>query len=181
MSHLNDEVNKLRQERQEWLRERNDLLSNLNQSKLQLSKVNKLLNESETYVSNLQRQLQDSKDQLNAKNLKIKELESKLTGGTSDTMSTDSPISSSISRGRLTATTLSPLRSTKNATTPQRVRSPSESSDDLPRRVNSLNLNNHMLQEESWKRAAEVTNQLKARIERMRAKSRSGFNNLGVD
>ncbi|SCU92976.1 LADA_0G00672g1_1 [Lachancea dasiensis] len=67
-----------------------------------------------------------------------------------------------------------------------RVRSPSESSDDLPRRVNSLQLRSeasqaeraieasgdNFLNDESWKRAAEVTSQLKARIERMRAKTR---------
>ncbi|SCU97547.1 LANO_0E16292g1_1 [Lachancea nothofagi CBS 11611] len=74
-----------------------------------------------------------------------------------------------------------------------RVRSPSECSDDLPLRVNSLQLrseaksaerttepssdrfsssNNNFLNDESWKRAAEVTSQLKARIERMRAKTR---------
>ncbi|CDO94806.1 unnamed protein product [Kluyveromyces dobzhanskii CBS 2104] len=184
MSHLNEEVNKLRQERQDWLKERNEILSNLNHSKLQISKLNKQLNESETYVSNLQRQLQESREEVHNKDLKIKELEGAV--GNADNLIShkpaNSPISSSSSmnRGRLTATTLSPLRSTKNLT-PQRIRSPSESSDDLPKRVNSLNLNNHMLQEESWKRAAEVTNQLKARIERMRAKSRSGFNNLGVD
>ena len=63
-----------------------------------------------------------------------------------------------------------------------RVRSPSECSDDLPHRVNSLQLRssenaastntNNFLNDESWKRAAEVTSQLKARIERMRAKTR---------
>lgn len=75
----------------------------------------------------------------------------------------------------------SPLRS-------GRVRTPSESSDDLPYRVNSLKLNSAekhssnaisgsaFANDESWKRAAEVTSQLKARIERMRAKTR-GMNN----
>ncbi|CEP62686.1 Stu2p LALA0_S06e01354g [Lachancea lanzarotensis] len=75
-----------------------------------------------------------------------------------------------------------------------RVRSPSESSDDLPHRVNSLQLRNeanligrqsgsssadqfsstssNLFNDDSWKRAAEVTSQLKARIERMRAKTR---------
>ncbi|KAM3164758.1 Protein STU1 [Lachancea thermotolerans] len=62
-----------------------------------------------------------------------------------------------------------------------RLRSPSECSDDLPHRVNSLQLRsaeraattgNSFLNDESWKRAAEVTSQLKARIERMRAKTR---------
>ncbi|AAS51096.1 ACL132Cp [Eremothecium gossypii ATCC 10895] len=69
-----------------------------------------------------------------------------------------------------------------------RVATSSESSDDLPRRVHSLHIMDttnavagsittngssaSLLSEESWKRAAEVTNQLKARIERMRAKTR---------
>ncbi|SCU79191.1 LAFA_0B01376g1_1 [Lachancea sp. 'fantastica'] len=75
-----------------------------------------------------------------------------------------------------------------------RVRSPSDSSDDLRNRVNSLQLrneassadrqsgssstdqyssvNSNFFNDESWKRAAEVTSQLKARIERMRAKTR---------
>lgn len=203
MSHLNDEVNKLRQERQDWLKERNELLSNLNNSKLQISKLSKQLNDAEIAVSSLQRQLQDSKVELNDKDIKIRELEARLSHGVisngnaaAATATAASPLSASssasINRGRLTSTTLSPLRSstkafnstntittnTNSATTttpPHRMRSPSESSDDLPRRVTSLNLNNHLMQEESWKRAAEVTNQLKARIERMRAKSRSGF------
>ena len=175
MSLLNEEVNALRQERQEWLRERNELMSNLNQSKLQISKLNKQLNESEGMVSTLQRQLNDSNAEKMARDLKIKELENKLNSSVQSAELKPVGSPASINRGRLTSTTLSPLRSSTNLT-PQRMRSPSESSDDLPRRVNSLNLNNHALQEESWKRAAEVTNQLKARIERMRAKSRSGFN-----
>ncbi|SCV99646.1 LAFE_0A07778g1_1 [Lachancea fermentati] len=65
--------------------------------------------------------------------------------------------------------------------TSRRFRSPSESSDDLPHRVNSLQLNSAdksqglsstFVNDESWRRAAEVTSQLKARIERMRAKTR---------
>ncbi|SCU79334.1 LAMI_0A08350g1_1 [Lachancea mirantina] len=62
-----------------------------------------------------------------------------------------------------------------------RARSPSESSDDLPGRVTSLQLSSgskshalssNFVNDESWKRAAEVTSLLKARIERMRAKTR---------
>lgn len=68
------------------------------------------------------------------------------------------------------------------------VATSSELSDELPRRVNSLHIMDtsnavagslttngssaSVLSDESWKRAAEVTNQLKARIERMRAKTR---------
>lgn len=179
MSQLNEDLNKLRQERQEWLRERNEFVSNLNQSKLEISKLNKQINDSEALVSSLQRQLRESQSELTSKDLKLREMEGKLA--TQETFKTSNSQTSSISstvvtgnRGRLPSTRLSPLRSPSNLT-PSRIRSPSESSDDLPRRVNSLNLNNHSMQEESWKRAAEVTNQLKARIERMRAKSRSGF------
>ncbi|AMD18661.1 HBL241Cp [Eremothecium sinecaudum] len=68
------------------------------------------------------------------------------------------------------------------------VATSSESNDDLQRRVNSLHImdtsnavagstptngsSTSFFSDESWKRAAEVTNQLKARIERMRAKTR---------
>ncbi|EDO17930.1 hypothetical protein Kpol_1010p46 [Vanderwaltozyma polyspora DSM 70294] len=189
MIKLEVEINELKKDKQEWLKERHKVIEQLNNNQ---RKHNQLLNE----IEMLKKQLQNSQTTLHEKNLQLrsKELQlnklqdriTQLEGHNNNyqpNQNIPSSSSSSLSNGRLFSNSLDArvLHSEKPLGTYNKIghtRTGSASSDDLPHRVDLLqidsssNVNDTFVNEESWKRAAEVTSQLKARIERMREKSR---------
>lgn len=184
------ELEQLRSQKDKWLKERQELLGKLQSTQLQTSQLNNENSMLQNQLNNLQTSLHEKVMELRSKDLqltklkdRLKTLETKQESHNQNQTYTriETPSKNMISgintrlslpSSHLHSSNLndkfSPLRT--------KIRSPSESSDDLPRRVNSLQLGDKnssvLVNDESWKRAAEVTSQLKARIERMRAKTR---------
>lgn len=198
MEYMNDEkrikleleIETLKKDKQDWLKERHDMINQLNNIQ---NKQNELLNETEL----LREQLKTSQTNLHEKNLQLRSRELQLNKLQDKFVQFEeqSKPSSSNSNGNILSSTNFEARSsnfsndhnimskTMNSSNNmidqiKHTRTESASSDDLPRRVDLLqidsssNVNDTFVNEESWKRAAEVTSQLKARIERMRAKAR---------
>ena len=198
MEYMNDEkrikleleIETLKKDKQDWLKERHDMINQLNNIQ---NKQNELLNETEL----LREQLKTSQTNLHEKNLQLrsKELQLNKLQDKFVQFEEQSKPSSSNSNGNILSSTnfeartsnfsnshniMSRTMNSSNSMIDQikHTRTESASSDDLPRRVDLLqidsssNVNDTFVNEESWKRAAEVTSQLKARIERMRAKAR---------
>lgn len=186
------ELEQLQREKQDWIRERHQLLNqvkNLTGFQSELSDENDSLREqlkiAQTNLHEKGLQLRSKELQLGKLQDRVAQLESELRR--QQHQSHQSPHSTqrhfSSSDASAISTNLGVRSLSSSSFEPKTVkgkhsRTPSESSDDLPRRVDSLQLNNEVINEESWKRAAEVTSQLKARIERMRAKSKGINNNV---
>ena len=191
------ELEQLHREKQEWIRERSQLLNqvkNLTSFQTELSDENDSLREqlkmTQTNLHEKGLQLRSKELQLTKLQDRVAQLESELRHlqqqkqqrqNHQSPLSTQRHISSSDASAVSTNLGVRSLSSSSfepKAVKTKHSRTPSESSDDLPRRVDSLQLNTEIVNEESWKRAAEVTSQLKARIERMRAKSKGINNNV---
>lgn len=192
------ELEQMHREKQEWIRERHQLLSqvkNLTSFQTELSDENDSLREQ---LKMTQTNLHEKGLQLRSKELQLSKLQDRVAQVESElrhqqlqqqqqhqnrqhlhqaqrhiSSSDASAVSTNLGVRSLSSSSFEP-----KAAKSKHSRTPSESSDDLPRRVDSLQLDNEIVNEESWKRAAEVTSQLKARIERMRAKSKGINNNV---
>ncbi|SCU82543.1 LAME_0C01684g1_1 [Lachancea meyersii CBS 8951] len=223
------ELEDLRNQKQKWLKERQEFLNTITEFQSRSSRVNSEKLSLQQQLGTVQATLHERNLELRSKEMQITrlqdrvsvleaELESKTTlpsstYGVRSVSSFDPPsapilqvpprtppprrLLSSSSNG-LSSPSIENNRerglNSRISSLNSRARSPSESSDDLPHRVNSLQLrnearsaerqpdssgvdrssssNSNFFNDESWKRAAEVTSQLKARIERMRAKTR---------
>lgn len=184
-SAITKEVERSRREKQEWIRERHQLINQINNLtgfQTELSNENDSLREQ---LKMAQTTLHEKNLQIRSKELQLSKLQDRVAQLEADltlqkqhsqrqiSSSDASAVSTNLGVRSLSSSSLDP-QSAKS----KHCRTPSESSDDLPRRVDSLQLNNEIVNEESWKRAAEVTSQLKARIERMRAKSKGVHSNV---
>ncbi|AQZ13566.1 STU2 (YLR045C) [Zygosaccharomyces parabailii] len=196
------ELAKLQKDKNEWIRERHELLAEM--SKVSSSQT-QLINENEELreqLKTLQTEIDERGLQLRSKDLQLGRLQDRIAQLELDLRETNinrrhissseaSAVSTNLGVRSISSSSFDPTSAKI-----KHIRTPSESSDDLPRRVDSLqltsanqpallggnttNLNttatssasSDAINEESWKRAAEVTSQLKARIERMRAKTR---------
>lgn len=182
-------------EKQEWTEERFQLLDRVSE----LSSVqNRIKNENELLqekINNLQADMHEKGLQIRSKDLQLGKLQDRISQLEHElqeqqqhkqhqqrqiSSSEASAVSTNLGVRSISSSSFEPI-----TTRAKHLRTPSESSDDLPRRVDSLQLSheksshaNDIVNEESWKRAAEVTSQLKARIERMRAKTRGISNNF---
>lgn len=179
------EVERSRKEKQEWIRERHQLINQINnltvfQTELsdendslreQLKMAQTGIHEKNLQIRSKELQLSKLQDRVAQLETEVKQLQQRPQRHVSS--SDASAVSTNLGVRSLSSSSFEPKTSKTN-----HRRTPSESSDDLPRRVDSLQLNNEILNEESWKRAAEVTSQLKARIERMRAKSKGVHSNV---
>lgn len=211
-SQINTELVKLQKDKSEWIQERHQLLSQTNKLS---SSQKQLISENEALREQLklsQTDLHERGLQLRSKDLQLTKLQDRIAQLELDLRESHmqmhqqrqmfpsepaSAISTNLGVRSISSSSTDPISANNAFAPPNRskhMRTPSESSDDLPRRVDSLQLSsasqpggsNHIgiastttsssssdaINEESWKRAAEVTSQLKARIERMRAKTR---------
>ncbi|GAV49827.1 hypothetical protein ZYGR_0R00690 [Zygosaccharomyces rouxii] len=212
---FNTELTKLQKDKSEWIQERHQLLSQVNKlsnSQTQLVSENEALREQ---LKLSQTNLHERGLQLRSKDLQLTKLQDRIAQLELDLreshmqmqqrqLSSSEPasaISTNLGVRSISSSSMDPTSATGNgySNRSKHLRTPSESSDDLPRRVDSLQLSSSQpgvagvtgslsnpvatttttsssssdaINEESWKRAAEVTSQLKARIERMRAKTR---------
>ncbi|CCE64301.1 hypothetical protein TPHA_0H00930 [Tetrapisispora phaffii CBS 4417] len=184
---LEIEVENLKKEKHVWLKEKHELIDQLNNVQ---NKYNVLMNEIEVLkeqLKNSQTTLHDKNLQLRQKDLQLNKLQDRMShmaelNGNTPTNRRSSLLAHSQAPSRTMSArpTLSSERShiNENHEHNNHTRKDSTSSEDLPHRVDLLkidsnaNVNDTFVNEESWKRAAEVTSQLKARIERMRAKTR---------
>ncbi|GCE97394.1 stu2 protein [Zygosaccharomyces mellis] len=219
---VNTELAKLQKDKSKWIQERHQLLSQVNKlsnSQTQLISENEALREQ---LKLSQTDLHERGLQLRSKDLQLTRLQDRIAqleldlreshmqvqqhqGSSSEPASA---ISTNLGVRSISSSSMDPISANGNghSNRSKHLRTPSESSDDLPRRVDSLQLSasqpgvtnvtgvtgvtgslpntvnttaattsssaSDAVNEESWKRAAEVTSQLKARIERMRAKTR---------
>lgn len=194
-NNTNIQLQKLMKEKQEWTEERFQLLDRVSE----LSSVqNRIKNENELLqekINNLQADMHEKGLQIRSKDLQLGKLQDRISQLEHElqeqqqhkqhqqrqiSSSEASAVSTNLGVRSISSSSFEPI-----TTRAKHLRTPSESSDDLPRRVDSLQLSheksshaNDIVNEESWKRAAEVTSQLKARIERMRAKTRGISNNF---
>lgn len=205
------ELEDLRLQKQSWLKEREKLNWQVQESIAESSRLMKevqlvssksdKLNEQHTNdvmtIKSKETQLQRAHSDLEISRLKISQLENEiqlLKKQRSSTMnsfpiSSGLDISSSSSLESERPRQLSPLQESNGVRSSQQssefsVKSPSV--DTIDQKVGNLSIdndqkeNNHVSRtmldthDESWRRAAEVTSQLKARIEKMKAKSRNG-------
>lgn len=199
------QLQKLINEKQNWLKERQHLSNHINEltsTQNRINDENEMLREQ---LKNLQTEIHERGLQVRSKDLQLAKLQDRVEqlqaqahaqsqqnnrllqlernqqqAPTSLSSDTASAISTNLGVRSVSSSSFEPLTERS-----KHLRTPSESSDDLPRRVDSLQLNhslassnNDIINEESWKRAAEVTSQLKARIERMRAKTKGISNNF---
>ncbi|QLL33605.1 hypothetical protein HG536_0E05160 [Torulaspora globosa] len=184
-SAVTKEVERSRREKQEWIRERHQLINQINNLtgfQTELSNENDSLREqlkmAQTSLHEKNLQIRSKELQLSKLQDRVAQLEAELKQQQQHPQGRISSSDASAVSTNLGVRSLSSSSFDPKTTKSKHCRTPSESSDDLPRRVDSLQLNNEMLNEESWKRAAEVTSQLKARIERMRAKSKGVNSNV---
>lgn len=216
---VNTELAKLQRDKSEWVQERHQLLSQVNKlsnSQTQLISENEALREQ---LKLSQTDLHERGLQLRSKDLQLTKLQDRIAQLELDLreshtqmqqrqISSSEPasaISTNLGVRSISSSSVDPTSANGNSHSnrAKHLRTPSESSDDLPRRVDLLQLSSSQpgvagatgiagslpnpvtttttttsssssdaINEESWKRAAEVTSQLKARIERMRAKTR---------
>lgn len=180
-----NELDHLRLEKQIWEKDMHDLKNKTNSI---INEKNQLFTENESLKKQLklsQTQYHDINLQLRSKDLQLNKLQDKVKQleeqGSNNHFSR--PPSAHIENNNLISTRSSTFnsnidhkRSNVLSSDSKLERRQSASSDDLPNRVNSLqlntNINDTFLNEESWKRAARVTALLKERIEKMRDKSR---------
>ncbi|CCD23970.1 Stu2p NDAI_0C03100 [Naumovozyma dairenensis CBS 421] len=198
---LRIQLDKLENEKKKWIEERQSFLERINSLenvKLEMNKEIEILKEqsnksqSDLYEKNLQ--LRSKELQINRSQDKITHLENELKRLQQQQQQQQKPqnqfnimaspsLNNHINDNNIRTeptvhNNISPsinnhANNSKINTTPYERRRLSTSSDDLPRRVDSLqldssssDLSSNLIKEESWKRAAEVTKQLKARIQR---------------
>ncbi|KAH3680198.1 hypothetical protein WICMUC_000463 [Wickerhamomyces mucosus] len=196
------ELEDLRREKLEWLKEKEKINWQLQESMTESSrlmkevqvisaKLEKLNDQHTENIMNIKSrdtQLQRAQSDLEISKLKISQLESEIE--LIQKQKSTSLFSSSLSHHHSDYNTkFTPLQES-NILRKERFVSPNASShlDQLDQRVSTLTIDNEQKEnttrpvldtnDESWRRAAEVTSQLKARIEKMKARTRnSSFRN----
>lgn len=203
------ELEELRSEKQTWLKEREKLNWQIQESIAESSRLmteiqsmsNKAdkLNEQHTNdvmtVKSKETQLHRAQSDLEISRLKISQLENEiqlLKKQRSSTMnafpiSSGLDLSSSSSLESDRPRQFSPLQESNGARSMKTEYSGKSTLDNIDQKVGNLSIDNEQKEnsgisrnmldtnDESWKRAAEVTSQLKARIEKMKAKSRNNI------
>lgn len=188
---LNQEISQLKDRNEESAREYNNAMLMLKQKDTQILRLNSDLENAKLKIRDLEQTIEMMKLQQNQ--LQAKQSYSSFYSPTSNGIEgTKSPpkteLRSGINSGELSSrvkrlsiegepyieTTASPylsIRTNNRFESPQRISSNTIS----PGRVFGNEKADIDSNEDSWRRAAEVTSQLKARIEKMKARARSGY------
>ncbi len=215
-SGLNDaeraELEDLRIQKQSWLKEREKLNWQVQESIAESSRLmteiqtisnnSDRLNEQHTHdvmtIKSKETQLQRANSDLEISRLKISQLESEIMllkkqrSSTMNTFSTSNglDLSSSSSLENERPRQYAPLQESNGvrSSVNSEFSAKSPTLDNIDQKVGNLSIDNDQKEnnglsrtmldtnDESWRRAAEVTSQLKARIEKMKAKSRNTNN-----
>lgn len=182
-----EELEKLRQEKIEWLKEKEQFQWKLSDV---VTREERLMKE----ITSLQFKNESLIEEHTRDIINIKSKDTQLARLNSDLESTRVKLQKLMSLAPVVESTMSPMRTTSRYVSPFEDTSSAELSSKVKRlSIENLDKENSSPQldfskskvemdldntDDSWRRALEVTSQLKARIEKMKARSRSNVSNF---